>query len=230
MSSVSDNEANKWSDSDCDDDEDTDRNLTPASSTQDDSSMMMTDIETSEPSGAGNFPTHGFSETVSLRPAQYAHAEFEHSMPERSNYGETSTIGNHEQTYNHGHLGLPEMYPSPQETSRRPSVFNSPTDYASPATPVVYSPWPSSYAFQPPPPGGVQGFGGQMAQGSYATTSIDGLPRADMHHADVFAHRSAGPSAIQHPAGGYANYATEGQHLGQGNNKSDRGHHPPTPQ
>jgi hypothetical protein len=186
---------------------------------------MMNETEANEHSGPGNFPSHSFPPTIPLRPTHYTHSEFEHGMSERPNYGETSAMGNHTQNYSHGQLGLSEMYPSPPESSRRPSVFNSPTDYVSPATPVVYSPWSAPYAFPPPPPG-VQGFGGQIAQGSYATTSIDGLARADMHHADVFAPRGASQSAIQHPAG-YANYGTEGAHLGHGTNKTDRGHHHP---
>ncbi|KAJ2982732.1 hypothetical protein NUW58_g6380 [Xylaria curta] len=238
---VSSDEARKAAASDTDDEDDIDRTFTPASSgtssvEPNGPQIMMPQAQVNEHAETGHFAGNAFPDSVGIRAAHYTHPGFDPELPERPNYVETPGMGNHAPNYSHGHLGLPEMYPSPQGTSRRPSVFNTPSDYGSPATPVVYSPWSTStttpasapmYGFQPQPPS-VQAFGGQMAQSSsYSTPSIDGLPRQapDTHHGDIFASRSLGQNGIQHqPA--YPNYVADSASLAGSNVKTEGGNHP----
>ncbi|KAI0911541.1 hypothetical protein F4823DRAFT_560820 [Ustulina deusta] len=224
---------------DSDDDEGLDQKFTPAQSCASSvepngPQIMMSQVQVNEHSDTGHFPGHSFPENITIRAAHYSHPEFEPELPERQNYVEAPGVGNPGPNYSHSHLGLPEIYPSPQGTSRRSSVFNSPSDYDSPATPVTYSPWPTSnaqsnssmYGF-PPQTSSVQAFG-QLAQGPpYTAPPIDGLPRqaADAHHGDIFASRTVAQCAMP-PQPAYPNYATNGASLVGPNVKSEGGHHP----
>ncbi|KAI1355836.1 hypothetical protein F5Y01DRAFT_153687 [Xylaria sp. FL0043] len=229
-----------YNDEDSDsDDEGLDQKFTPAPSDagsvdETQSQMMMSQVQVGQHNETNHFPGHTFTANVAIRAAQYSQPEFESELSSRQNYVESPGVGNQAPNYSHSHLGLPEMYSSPQATSRRSSVFNSPSEYGSPATPVTYSPWPTSnatsnpsmYGFPPQPPS-VQAFG-QLAQGpSYVSPPpMDGLPRqsADPHHGDLFASGTVGQCTM--PAQpGYQGYVTDGA-LVTPNAKSDAGHHP----
>ncbi|KAI0526502.1 hypothetical protein F5B22DRAFT_641644 [Xylaria bambusicola] len=237
VSSVSDNDAGNDPASDSEDDG---RIFTPASSVVSSveptgPQMMMSQVQISDHSESGQFSAHGFPQDIAIRGAQYQQPDFESELSERPNYMETHGAGNQASNYSHSHLGLPDMYPSPQGTSRRSSVFNSGSEYGSPATPVTYSPWPTSsapnntpmYGF-PPQSSNVQVFG-QLSQGqSYAPPSIDGLPRqaSGAHHTDIFASRTVGHCAIQ-PQRGFTHYVTtDGASLLERNVKSEGEHQP----
>ncbi|TGJ79427.1 hypothetical protein E0Z10_g9335 [Xylaria hypoxylon] len=239
VTSVSDSDANKEPASDSDDDEDLDRKFTPTSSSASSVEpngppIMMSQVETGEHSETSHFPGHGFPENVSIRTAHYSHPGFEPELSERPSYVEAPGIGSQVPSYSHSHLGLPDMYPSPQGTSRRSSVFNSPSDYGSPATPVAYSAWPATntpgnpslYGFAPQLPS-VQAFGGQITQGpQYTGPSLDGLPRqsTDAHHGDMFPSRTVGQCVMSHQPS-YPNYVADGTSV-----KTEGGHHPSNPQ
>ncbi|KAI0424053.1 hypothetical protein F5Y09DRAFT_162991 [Xylaria sp. FL1042] len=231
VTSVADRGVYNDEDSDSDDDDLDDQKSTPATSdagsvepTQ--THMMMSQVQVNQHNETNHFPGHSFPENVAIRAAQYSHPDFEAELSTRQNYVEAPN-------YNHGHLGLPDMYSSPQGTSRRSSVFNSPSDYESPGTPAAYSPWPTSnapnnpsmYGF-PSQPSSVQAFG-QLAQGpSYAAPPIDGLPRqaADTNHRDLFASGTVGQCAMP-PQPSYPAYVTDGALVGP-NVKLEAGHHP----
>lgn len=201
---------------------------------------MMSQAQVNEHREAGHFAGNSFPEHVSMPTPHYPHHGFEPELSERTNYVEAAGIGTHAPSYSHNHIGLSEMYPSPQGTSRRSSVFNSPSEYGSPATPVVYSPWSSSntpsttpiYGFQSQQHS-VQAFGGQMAQGpSYTAPSIDGaLPRpsTEVHHGDIFASRGVGQGTMHHQSS-YPSYVADNVSLVGPHVKIEPEHHPPTPQ
>ncbi|KAI8628634.1 hypothetical protein F5Y19DRAFT_476181 [Xylariaceae sp. FL1651] len=222
-----------------------DQKLTPASSNasplrQNAPQIMMPHLQAGEPSESDNFPGNTFNENVPIRETHYTHPGFDADLPsERPSYVETSSMVSHAPNYN-GHLGLPEMYPSPHGTSRRSSVFNSPPDYASPATPAMYAPWQSSnapnnssmYAF-PTQASNVQApFGGQITQSpSYMAPQIDGLPRQtnDAHHGNIFASRGVSQGPLHHQQG-YSNYVADaGSMVGSGT-KTEGIPHPSVPQ
>ncbi|KAI1743701.1 hypothetical protein F4680DRAFT_354443 [Xylaria scruposa] len=205
-------------DAESDDEENCGQILTPASSVEpSDVQMVMHQVQVHEHGETGHFAGNSFAENMPIRTSHYPNPGFEPEVPERQNYLEAPSMGNHAPSYGHSHLGLSEMYPSPQESGRRSSAFNSPT------TPVMYPPWSSSnnpgnapmYSLQSQPHG-VQAFGGQMAQDpSYTTSYLDGLPRpdAEAHHADVFASRDVGQGAIHHQSV-YPNFVTDGASVG----------------
>jgi hypothetical protein len=238
-----DNEAS-YSESD-DEDGDTDQEFTPAASSASSvelnpPQLMMPQIQTSEPSDASQFQGNGFPDQLPMRTTHYTHHSFDPELPsERPSYVEVSSMANHAPNYSHSHLGLSEMYPSPHGVSRRSSVFNSPSEYGSPATPAIYSPWhppnassnPSMYGF-PPQPSMQPSFGGQMAQGSsYSGPLIDGLPRptTDARHGSISGSRGVEQSAIQHqPA--YSNYVADAGSLMGPGVKTEGAPHPYIPQ
>ncbi|GAP89238.1 hypothetical protein SAMD00023353_1200400 [Rosellinia necatrix] len=231
--SASDYEANKESASESDDEGPQDLEFTPASSAEpNDSQIMMPQAQAHDHSQTGNFSGTNFPDNVDMRAAHYPHPSFEHGMPERPNFVQTSDLGNHAPNYGHNHLGVHEMYSSGPATSRRPSTFSSPSEYSNAASPAVYSTWPAPntptnqpmYGFPPQLPS-VQGFSGQIAQGSsYVPSSIDGLPRPDVQHGAVFASRSVGQSIMQHTSG-YSNYLTEAPLVGSSIKTESEHHH-----
>lgn len=199
----------------------------------------MSQVQANGHSESGHFSGSSFAESISFHASQPHHPGYEHGFYERSGYIEGPGIENHPPGYSHIPHGLPEMYPTPQATSTRTSVLNSPSNYESPASPVVYPHWPTSnppshpstYSFQPQPPS-VQAFGGQMTRGpSYATSAVDGIlpPTADVHHGDIFAPGSVGPAAIPHqPA--YPNFVMERTSSVGPTVKGEGGHNPSIPQ
>ncbi|KAI0976175.1 hypothetical protein F4678DRAFT_456494 [Xylaria arbuscula] len=233
VTSVGNRDAGNESESD--DEGDIDQKFTPATSVSSSvepnrPQIMMSQVPVNQHNETGQFQGHNFHENIPFRPAHYPHSEFESEMPDRPNFVETPVVGNQPPNYGPNQLGLPELYPSPQGTSRRSSVFNSPTEYGSPATPVGYSSWPTSngpsslYGFPPQPPN-VQAFG-QLTQGPpYAAQPIDGLPRQapDPQHGDMFSSRTVGQCPVPTQTG-YPSYVTES--LMGSNVKSEAGHHP----
>ncbi|KAI3337104.1 hypothetical protein HD806DRAFT_542819 [Xylariaceae sp. AK1471] len=245
VNALADTKTSKGSASDSDDEDGgLDQNFTPASSSASSveptaHQIMMPQVQPSEHSEASHFPGNSFADNVPIRTAHYSHTGFDPELSERPSYVEAPGMANHAPNYGHGHLGLPEMYTSPQGTSRRSSVFNSPSEYGSPATPAMYTPWqtsnapstPSMYGY-PPQQSSVQTFGGQMAQGpSYVVPSIDGLPRhpPDAHHGNMFASRGVGQGAVHHQPG-YSNYVTDAASLVGPGVKTEGGPHPSVPQ
>ncbi|KAK3357107.1 hypothetical protein B0T25DRAFT_147256 [Lasiosphaeria hispida] len=117
----------------------------------------------------------------------------------------------------HGSMHLQEMIPSPHDSSRRPSLFNSPaTEFPSPSGPGLYSGnWQQGttapgnaalYAYQQPPPQPPGAFvppqGVPLNQGTqYLSNSYHGLP----HPNDVYRGGNVGQSPVAHGSG-YANY------------------------
>jgi hypothetical protein len=198
----------------------------------------MPPVQPGEHGEAGHFPGNNFTENPSIRAGHYSYPGFDHNLrPKRPAFVEAPGMTNHAPNYahSHGHLGLPEIYPSPQGTSRRSSVFNSPSEYGSPATPVMYTSWQTSntpntqsiYGYAPQLPS-VQTFGGQMPQGpSYVVPSIDGLPRQppDAHHGNMFVSGSVDQSAVHHQSE-YSSYVTDPGSLVGSGVKTEGGPHP----
>jgi hypothetical protein len=127
----------------------------------------------------------------------------------------------------HGPNALPlhDMFPSPHDTSRRPSMFPPPAEYASPATPAVYpGGWqsttaaPSSspmYSYPPQQPGPQQAFVGQhgvpMPHGQQfmASSNFDGLTRTnhDPSHGSMYRPTNLGHNPGQQTSV-YSGYST----------------------
>ncbi|KAI2637306.1 hypothetical protein GGS21DRAFT_510977 [Xylaria nigripes] len=188
---VTDNEVGKGSNSDSDDDNiGLDQKFTPpsmASPVESGQQMIIPQIQPGDHNETGHYPNN-YTENVPIRAAYYSHSGYEHQLSsQRPNYVDAPGISNHAPPNygGHGHLGLPDMYSSPQGSSRRSPVFNPPSEYGSPATPVVYSTWPTSNAPNNPPLYGfsqqqssVPAFGAQMPQApSYPNPAMDGLSR-----------------------------------------------------
>ncbi|KAI1116080.1 hypothetical protein F5Y14DRAFT_85559 [Nemania sp. NC0429] len=203
-------------DDDDDDDEDYDdnydeynRKYTPASSgppsVEPHGLPLMPQAQTYGQGGPAHYSGNSFTGNDLVHASHASHQRYNSEFHERSGYIEAPSVGSHAPSYSHG---LPELCPTPQaENSKRSSVFNSPSDYGSPATSVVYSHWqnppshPSQYSFQPQLPS-TQVFNGQMTRApSYATSTVDGLPppTTDLHHSDLFASGIVGPSVVSHP-------------------------------
>ncbi|KAI0448018.1 hypothetical protein F4803DRAFT_545541 [Xylaria telfairii] len=237
---ISSDEAGKDVPSDSDDESNLDHKFTPDSSVEPNGQIMMSQVQVNEHRETGHFAGNSFPEHVPMHTPQYSHHGFEPELSERTNYVEAPGIGTHAPSYSHSHIGLSEMYPSPQGTSRRSSVFNSPSEYGSPTTPVMYSPWSSSntasnapiYGFQSQQHS-VQAFGGQMAQGpSYTAPSIDGaLPRpgTEVPHGDIFGSRGVGQGAMHHQSS-FPGYVAENASLVGPAVKTEGEHDPSIPQ
>ncbi|KAI0476722.1 hypothetical protein F4859DRAFT_60023 [Xylaria cf. heliscus] len=237
---ISSDEASKEAASDSEDEGGLVQNLTPVSSVEpNEPQMMMSHVQVNEHSETGHFAGNSFPANVPMRTPHYSHPGFEPELSERPNYVEAPAMGTHAPTYGHSHLGLPEMYPSPEGTSRRSSVFNSPSDYESPATPAVYSPWSGSNTTNNAPIYGfhtqqhnVQAYGGQIAQASsYTALPIDSLPRpgTEAHHGDIFASGGVGQGVIHHQSC-YPNYPTDTASLVGPTVKTEGEHRPSIPQ
>ncbi|KAI1180383.1 hypothetical protein F4777DRAFT_598321 [Nemania sp. FL0916] len=204
-----DNESKEW-DTDSDDEAGLDQQrFTPASSTM--SSMDPYETHTlSQIHGNGhNEPENiiggGMPQDLPARARHYSQSGYEPSYCERSSYVETQSIGTHTATYNHSHLGLPDLYPSSQDPNKRPSQYNPPAEYSGPPTPVVYSHWPISdatsnptiYGFQSHPTT-VQNFGGPLPQAhSYTAPPAEISQQAtDAHHGNMYVPGGIGHSPV----------------------------------
>lgn len=241
VTAIANNKTYKESASNLDDDDDDDdyddddddandidndfgRNFTPQSSgpssVEPNGPLMMPQVQPNGHGESGHFSGNSFAENIPIH-ASHSHPGYNPDFYAGSSYIGGSSISHHAPSYSQGHPGLPEMYPTPQATSTRASGISSPSDYRSPATPVIYSHWPgsnppshpSTYGFQPQPPS-AQAFGGQMTRDpSYVTSTVDGIPppTADVHHGDIFPSGSVGPSTTSHEAA-FAFVKTEGGH------------------
>ncbi|KAK6950194.1 hypothetical protein Daesc_008520 [Daldinia eschscholtzii] len=116
-------------------------------------------------------------------------------------------------------LGLHDMYTSPHDSSRRSSMFTTPSEYASPPTPTMYQQWqtgsapptnPSAYTFPQQTGNTHQSFVGHtgvpMTQNQqYMGTSFDGLPRGghDTQHGGMIRAlpQPTFPNYIPHESG-----------------------------
>lgn len=200
----------------------------------------MPHVQTNGQGGPAYLPSNSFSESSLVHPSHSSHPGYDAEYYERSSYIEGPSIGTHHApSYSQGHLGLTEMCPTPQGTSRRSSDFNSPSDYESPPTPVPYPYWstsnpqshPSTYGFQPQPPS-VQVFSGQMTRGpSYATSTVGVIPppTADVHHGDIFAPGIVSSGVMPHQST-YPNYEIQGTSSVGAKGKTDEGRNPLIPQ
>ncbi|KAL7626399.1 hypothetical protein AAE478_003171 [Parahypoxylon ruwenzoriense] len=117
-------------------------------------------------------------------------------------------------------LGLHDIYTNPHDSSRRSSMFTSPSEYTSPATPTMYPQWqagstapsnPSIYTFPQPPANGHQPFVGHtgvaMPQNhQYMGTPFDGLSRGahDAQHGNMYRPAGIGQNPLPQPS--YPNY------------------------
>lgn len=145
-------------------------------------------------SPAGNLHGGPFMEALPVRSSHYApHMMTSDLATEHHHFVDgVNMVGGQAPLHTNGGMTLQvpsEIMPSPHDTSRRPSLFNSPTDYASPAgTTAMYAPpWQPSttaptmtsmYAFTPQQPPG-QTFVSQPGVGipqSQQGMRADGLP------------------------------------------------------
>lgn len=111
-------------------------------------------------------------------------------------------------------MHLPSVYPNHQDSSRKSSNFASPSDYASPTTPI-YPHWQagstppnnqSMYSFQQHPPGPPPGFVGgpsniHMTQNQqYLGTPFDAISRGahDSQGGGMFRPGGMTPSSLPH--------------------------------
>ncbi|KAI0382941.1 hypothetical protein F5Y04DRAFT_35795 [Hypomontagnella monticulosa] len=131
---------------------------------------------------------------------------------ERHSFVETPTMSTQAPLQTTSSIGLHDMYTSPHDNSRRSSMFASSSEYASPATPTMYSQWqtgsaapsnPSAYSFPSQPSSAHSSFVGHagvpMQQNQTYISSFDGLPRGsqDAQHNTLL-------RALPQP--GYPNY------------------------
>ncbi|KAI1769055.1 hypothetical protein GGR53DRAFT_276414 [Hypoxylon sp. FL1150] len=178
-----------------------------------------------------------FVENVAVRGAHYSHPVLGSEMAaERQGFVETPNMTSQATSMHPGtSLGIHDMYTSPHDTSRRSSMFTTPSDYTSPATPTMYSTqWqtgsaapnnPSVYAFPQQTASAHTSFVGHtgvpMPQTpSYLSTSFDeGLTRAahnqhNPHHGGMLRPLHPGyPGYLPHDAGHISHAGTKTEPL-----------------
>ncbi|OTB06831.1 hypothetical protein M426DRAFT_9261 [Hypoxylon sp. CI-4A] len=153
-----------------------------------------------------NPPTQMSGETyvgeMPVRSSQFSQPALGSEMAaERQSFVETPNITHQTSLHPTTNIGLSEMYASPHESSRRSSMFTSPSEYASPATPNIYPQWqtgsmapsnPPVYAFPQQAGSSHQSFvnhaGVSMPQSQqYMGTSFNSLSRAsqDAQHSEM---------------------------------------------
>ncbi|KAI1877878.1 uncharacterized protein JN550_000060 [Neoarthrinium moseri] len=125
-----------------------------------------------------------------------------------------------------GSMPLSEIYTSTHDTGRRPSIPNSHSDFNTPTTPGVYSPWTSGASA--PNNTSIYSVPGQhsSAHNSYGQANApmaqtqswfdygDGIPRGhDLGHPNVL--RGVGPGTMPHQSG-YSDYMHQSGRPGQG--------------
>jgi len=199
--------------------------------------MIIPQPQTADQGQASQFPGSSIAETMPMQTAQYPNPGFDSELPaDRVTYMEAPGMANHTPAYGHSHLVLPEIYPSSQGPSRRPSVFSSTPDFGSPAPSSIYPSWqnptspnsPHMYSF-PAQPAGAQHFGSHMAQSHPHTAStMEGLPtQANANqHGNVFGLRPIGQPAL-HPQQGYTSYVPDAASMPSIGIKTEDNHHHP---
>lgn len=176
--------------------EDGGHNTTPNSSS---SSPQRTSIaqalipptQSTEQSPTTQMSSDAFGE-MPVRGAQYSQPVLGPEITaERHSFVETPTMSSQASLQTTTNIGLHDMYTSPHDNSRRSSMFASSSEYASPATPTMYSQWqtgstapsnPPVYAFPSQTGNAHQSFVGHagvsMTQNQAYMGSFDGLPRS----------------------------------------------------
>lgn len=159
------------------------------------SQTLIAPNHSTEQSPTTQMSSDAFVGDVAVRSTQYPQPVLGTEMTaERQSYVEAPTLSSQPTLHSATNLGLHhEMYTSPHETSRRSSMFTSPSEYASPATPTMYSTqWqtgsaapsnPSVYTFPQQTSSAHQSFVGHTGVAipqtqSYLGTSFDDMPRA----------------------------------------------------
>ncbi|KAI0199663.1 hypothetical protein F4808DRAFT_204274 [Astrocystis sublimbata] len=206
-----------------DSDDEGDIEYTPPSSEEPTGPQMFPHAQ-DEYNDTNNFASNTFHDHVHMHASYHSQHSYNPEMSGRATYGGSPALATSAPAYGNNTLGVHEMYTSPQDSSRRSSTFDSPSEYGGPATPVIYPSWSSSsvpgsgpmYGFQPQQHG-VHPFDPQMTPGTpYTLSPIDGLPRpvAEAHHRDMFAPRGVvGKDAPRHQLG-YPNYVPGAASMG----------------
>ncbi|KAI1102248.1 hypothetical protein F4804DRAFT_273908 [Jackrogersella minutella] len=199
--------------------EDGDHNPTPASSSASPqrtsiSQTLMAQAHSTEQSPTTQISGDTFVGDMPVRGTQYPQPVLGSDMTtERQAFVDAPNMSNQAPIHHGTNMGLHEIYSSPHESSRRSSLFTSPSDYTNPTTPTMYQQWqtgsaapgnPSVYTFPQQAGAAHQPFVGHtgvpMPQNQqYMGTSFDGLPRGghDAQHSGML-------RALPQP--GYPNY------------------------
>ncbi|KAI5928756.1 hypothetical protein F4810DRAFT_22710 [Camillea tinctor] len=206
-------------------DDNTDQNPTPVSSSAspqraNQQQSLLAQAQSTDQS-PNHLPGENFAGDMPVRGTQYPHQVLGSEMgTERSGYVEGPNIANQPSIHPSNNLGLHEIYTGPAEPSRRSSLFTSPSEYASPATPSLYPQWQGStapsnssiYTFPPQTANAHPPFvpqpGVSIAQSQqYIGAGFDGLQRSthDTHHGSVFRPGGVSQSPIPHQSS-YPNY------------------------
>ncbi|KAI1096550.1 hypothetical protein F5B19DRAFT_488506 [Rostrohypoxylon terebratum] len=153
---------------------------------------LMAQTHSAEQSPTTQMPNDTFVGDMPVRGNQYSQPILNTELAaERPTFVETPTIPTQAPLHPTTNISLHDMYSSTHDSSRRSSMFTSPPEYPSPATPTIYQQWqgnstaatnPSIYAFPPQTSNTHQPFVGHNAVSisqnqQYLGTSFDGLPR-----------------------------------------------------
>ncbi|KAI1645396.1 uncharacterized protein F4817DRAFT_317894 [Daldinia loculata] len=153
---------------------------------------LMTQSHSTEQSPTTQISGDAFVGEMPVRGTQYPQPVLGTEIgTERQTFVEAPSMPSQAPLHPSTNLGLHDMYTSPHDSSRRSSMFTTPSEYASPATPTMYQQWqtgsaapsnPSAYTFPQQPGNAHQPFVGHtgvpMAQSQqYMGASFDGLPR-----------------------------------------------------
>ncbi|KAI1143995.1 hypothetical protein F5Y05DRAFT_13857 [Hypoxylon sp. FL0543] len=133
-----------------------------------------------------------------VRATQYSQPVLGPEMTtERQTFVDAPSISNQAPLHPTTNIGLHDIYTNPHDSSRRSSMFTTPSEYTSPATPTMYQQWQTGSAAPSNPP--VYTFPQQASNAhpsfvnhtgvtipqnqQYMGTSFDSLPRAhDTQH------------------------------------------------
>ncbi|KAI0010301.1 hypothetical protein F4779DRAFT_315729 [Xylariaceae sp. FL0662B] len=201
--------------------DDGDQNPTPASSNASPQRANTSQPLIPQSHNAGGSPAsqmsgEGFVGDIPVRSAHFPQPVMGPEMTaERPAFVEATSMPGQPSLHTTASLGLQTMYTSPHDSSRRSSIFASPSEYASPATPTMYPQWqtgsaaPSNapvYAFPQQAASGHPPFVGQpgveMPQNQqYLGAGFDGLPRGphDAHHGNIYRPGGVGQSSLPQP-------------------------------
>ncbi|KAI1810324.1 hypothetical protein GGS20DRAFT_207427 [Poronia punctata] len=166
------------------------------------------------------FTGSNMAENLSMRPGHYITSGYgSEPPPDRSPYVE-GTMAHHVSNFGHGHthgqmVTAADMYTNSQASSRRSSMFCSPSEYASPGTPSLVAPWQSVYAYSAQSPSPQ--FATHMTPGHPSSGSMSGMPvqAGSANHSNMYS------TVATHP---YPIYQTEG--VMEDDIKSEDTHHP----
>lgn len=164
--------------------------------------MAQAQVHSTEQSPSAQMSGDTFVGDVAVRGGQYTQPVLGAEMTtERQSFVEAPNMSSQAPLNPTTNLGLHDMYTSPHDSSRRSSMFTSPSEYASPATPTMYPQWqtgstapsnPSVYTFPQQANSAHQSFVGHagvaMPQNQqYLSTSFDGLarPSHDTQHSGM---------------------------------------------